>query len=284
MQFELLSDHPGDQLRAAETCRDQAQRYAQHCDEQVARAEGHYREAKDARAWWKRLLQIGTSDTREAEQLLIGARRQSSHAWGLLSEWTQTADQRRAGVEGERGLAEWLATSLSDEWVGFGGYKNKRGEADLVLVGPSVVWVVEVKNRNVQLVVDGDQWRYQKVDNYGNVVDGGAATDGSGRTWGQQASQVAESLSEWLGRNKLVVIVRTAVVLVHSKASVAVRASPGVDLVTTDRGELFRALSFAPPVVDHDLREQLARLIRRDHAHHESVVARRSSAVDPARS
>jgi Nuclease-related domain len=269
MQFELLSDHAGDQLRQAATRQDEAQRYAQHSEEQAARADADYREARRARPLWKRVLGVGTSDTREAGQRLVGAQRQSSQARELVSDWEHAVDQHGAGVAGERTLALWLGTSLSDEWVGFGGYKNKRGEADLVLVGPPGVWVVEVKNRKAQLFANGDQWHYRKFDNYGNVVDGGPATDRKGRTWGQQASQVAESLSWWLGHNQLVVPVRTAVVLVHPKASVAVITSPGVDVVTADPRDLFRALTSAPPIVGNDVREQVMRLVRRDHAHHD---------------
>lgn len=268
VQLEHLSDHAGDQLRLTQSRHSEAQRNAQLWEEQVAHTDAHYREVRRARPLWKRVFGVATPEMREAEHNRIDAQRQSGQAWEHASGLAQVIDQQSAGVAGEQSLATWLASSLSDEWVGFAGYRNKKGEADLVLVGPSGVWVVEVKNRNAQLFASGDQWHYQKFDNYGNIVDSGPATDRKGRTWGQQASHVAESLSWWLGHNQLQVPVRTAVVLVHPRASVGGSVSPGVDVLTADARDLV-AVASEHRVIGPDVREQVAILIRRDHSHHE---------------
>jgi hypothetical protein len=41
-----------------------------------------------------------------------------------------------AGVAGERLAAAGLGRALGDEWTLLRGYRNRRGEIDLVLVGP----------------------------------------------------------------------------------------------------------------------------------------------------
>lgn len=269
MQFEQLSDHAGDQLQTTETRHNEAQRYAQHSGEQVIRADADYRDAWRARPLWRRVLGVATPEVHDAEQRLAAAQRQSSEARELVSDWKNVVDQQGAGVAGERDLASWLDSTLSDEWVGFGGYRNKKGEADLVLVGPSGVWVVEVKNRNARVFAHGDQWRYEKVDKYGNVVDSGPATDRSGRTWGQQASHVAESLGWWLGHNQIQVPVRTAVVLVHPNALIGASTSPGVDVLSANKRDLFLDLAYPHGILGPDVRKSVAKLIRRDHAHHQ---------------
>ena len=76
-----------------------------------------------------------------------------------------------------------------------------------------------------------------------------------------------KSLAWWLGQNRVQVPIKTAVVLVHPKASVGGVANPGVDVVTADPGQ-FLAVVSQPGNVDPVLRQQVAALIRRDHAHH----------------
>ncbi len=129
------------------------------------------------------------------------------------------------------------------------------------------MWVVEVKNRQVHLLADGERWEYRKFDQYGNLVEQNRATDRSGRTWGRQASDVGDALRWWLDRNQLDVPIRSAVVLVHPEASVTLGAHPGVDLVTADPHELVKAATFPGPVVPVEVRERASALIRRDHAH-----------------
>lgn len=267
VQFEHLSDHAGDQLRRTAAQHHEAERDADRDAERLDRAVADERAARRRRPIWKRLLGISTPGTREAQVAVTSARQQLDRTRAQIAEREQALHQQGAGVAGERSLAAWLTTSLPDDWIGFGGYRNKKGEADLVLVGPPGIWVVEVKNRNAELFAHGDQWTWRKFDNYGNVVDRGPATDRGGRTWGQQAGQVAESLAWWLGQSQVQVPIRTAVVLVHPKASVGGVANPGVDVVTADTAH-FLAVVSQPGNVDPVLRQQVAALIRRDHAHH----------------
>lgn len=274
MRFEQLSDHAGDQLKQTASGHGQAQAYAQYWEQQSARAAAEHSDIRRARPFWKRALGLETAETRAAASRLGEVERSADDARRSVAGWQHAVNQQGAGVAGEQTLASWLGHALTDDWIGFGGYTNQRGEADLTLVGPPGVWVVEVKNWNAQLCVNGDKWRYRKLDNYDNVVESGNATDRANRTWGQQASHVAEALSRWLGRNQLVVPVRTAVVLVHPKASVQVWGTPGVDLVTADPRHLLQAVAFGPPTFAPTVRDQVAGLIRRDHGHH---AARRRS-------
>ncbi len=158
----------------------------------------------------------------------------------------------------------------------FAGYKNRRGEADAVVVGPPGVWVIEVKNRNARLHVDGDRWWYQKLDRWGNVVETGSATDNKNRTWGRQAADVAHDLAWWLDRNQQPVSIRTAVMLMHGRASVGTVQNPDVDLISTNPRELLQAMTDAEPMLSPGTRAAIGKLIRRDHEYHNQHRERRN--------
>lgn len=93
--------------------------------------------------------------------------------------------QQAAGVAAEDQMTVALQR-LSDDWLLFRGYVNRRGEVDHLVVGPGGIWAIEVKGRGVCVHIDGDQWRYEKFDRYGNLVDQGILADRRGRSWGRQ--------------------------------------------------------------------------------------------------
>lgn len=153
----MLSDHGGDQLHQSELrLRDAAddeaawqQRYVAHREELAA--------ASRDKPLWKRLLSVSTMQERLARQRVEDA--------ASVVEWKQHSmvhahdevPQRDAGVQGEELMAGSLST-LPDEWVLLRGYRNRRGETDLVLVGPAGMWAIEVKRRRVLLHAVGEQW------------------------------------------------------------------------------------------------------------------------------
>jgi hypothetical protein len=268
VQIEDLSDHAGDMLRASE---DEQHRASKREDAAAARyreARADHQAARNGKSLWRRILGIPSAEERHARKELAVAEQRYQQAYVRGRSVNDTVQQQAAGVQGEDALADVLSKSLSDEWRMLRGYRNRRGEADLVVVGPPGLWVIEVKNRNARLHVDGDRWRHQKIDRYGNVVDGGEATDNTGRTWGRQASDVADDLVRWLERNNQHVPIHTAVMMMHERASLGSIVAPGVDLVSTDPGDLLREMTEAPAAVESGARAAIAALIRRDHQFH----------------
>jgi hypothetical protein len=253
VQIEFLSDHVGEQLRRAEAD-------VVAWQDEYRNAEDQRRAARRAKAWWKRALALPTRDERSAL-----ARKQS--AWNKLQQIKHRVEQNAAGLQGENALAEGLS-SLSDDWVMLRGYRNRRGETDHVLVGPSGVWAIEVKRRPVRLYVSGDEWSYEKLDRWGNVVETGWATDRSGRSWARQVNDVAEDLAAWLQRSGRPVPVRTAVMLMHERAGLGELENVTVNVVANNVPFLLDQISEQAWAMTRDDCESIVELVRRDHVFH----------------
>ena len=99
---------------------------------------------------------------------------------------------RRATVANELGRA------LGDDWVLLRGYKNSSGEIDHLLLGPGGLFAMEVKHRNATVYVDGDEWRFEKYDRFGNLVEEGRITDRGGRSPSRQVNDSADTLQRFL--------------------------------------------------------------------------------------
>lgn len=158
MLIEYLSDHAGATLRDTRDQQRQASDDHGRAQTRLWNAEAEYQAARRNKSVWKRLLSIPSAEEKEARQHLEDANRQNQQTDARQRQLEQKVHQQAAGVRGEDALASSLSSALSDDWVMLGGYRNRKGEADLVLVGPSGVWVIEVKNRNVRLHIDGDHW------------------------------------------------------------------------------------------------------------------------------
>jgi hypothetical protein len=265
--IEYLSDHAGEMLRDSERQRlrasyDEAIWQTKHHE---ARAELHA--ARRNRPIWKRILSLPTIEGREALKRIDEAQQQISRADSRRRHLDHKVRQQAAGVDGEEALASGLST-LSDEWVMLRGYRNRRGETDHVLIGPRGLWAVEVKTYSVRLNVDGDRWWYERLDRWGNVVDTQPAVDGSGRTWARQVSDVAHDLADWLERNNQRIPVRTAVMLMHHRATLGRYQNAKVNLVGTHPQQLLNAITDHVSPLSPDACRAIAKLIRRDHRHH----------------
>jgi hypothetical protein len=74
----------------------------------------------------------------------------------------------RSGREGEETVLEVLRANLDNRWSVFrslvlsGSDKQKGGDTDIILVGPSGVWALEVKSHKSTLRVSNGHWQYQK--------------------------------------------------------------------------------------------------------------------------
>ena len=176
---------------------------------------------------------------------------------------TGREEASRAGKRAEDEFAAELGERLNDEWLLFRGYRNAKGEIDQVLVGPGGVVAVEVKYVNATVAIDGDVWDAVKVGNYGERFDRARLEDARGRTPSVQLNEAADALAGFLERFGRAVDVERVVMMMHPKARVVRHTRPTVAVGTSVdavlsrcRGRLSRAR-----------REEIERLIRRDHRH-----------------
>lgn len=268
MLIEQLSDHVGELLAETERARTKAQFDEGVWQTRYQQAAAERKKARSRRPIWKRLFAVATPEEREALWAMDEAEFQINEARAVQHQLEQAVHQQAAGIQGEEALATGLS-ELSDDWTMLRGYRNGRGEADSVLVGPRGLWAVEVKNRDVRLNVDGDRWWYERLDRAGNVVASDNATDRTGRTWARQVIDVADDLAQWLRRRNQEVPIRTAVMVMNQQASLGLVNNSPVDLVSTHSMELLEAIRNGPVEIGPSARRAIIDLIRRDHFHHD---------------
>lgn len=255
MLVEELSNHPLAALRETEmTIEGQRRRIAEH-ERAVADLQAQH---AASRRWWqlgKRLRQY--QEVRDLRARALAVDLQTEHRLA----------QQEAGVEAENQMTvalEWL----SDDWLLFRGYANRRGEVDHLVVGPCGIWAIEVKGSGVRVHVDGDQWFYDKFDRYGNLVDQGVLADRRGRSWGTQVIDVARDLEKFLNSRGATVSVETAVVVIHDRAELGSFENSPITVTSIGTDYLINCLQNRPTVLNAKVRSKVAQLIRRDHAFH----------------
>src|SRR5580700_7117567 len=169
-----------------------------------------------------------------------------------------------AGARGEQLAADGLGRVLGDEWTLLRGYRNRRGEIDHLLVGPQGLFAIEVKNINATVSIDGDRWRADKYDNYGNLVEQREVADRKGRSPSEQLNESAGELERFLHERGQRVTVQRVVVLTHRRSRVGPRRRPTVH-VGTSTDYVLSLVNEAKGTLDERQRADLQRLIRRDH-------------------
>jgi hypothetical protein len=252
---EVLSDHPGDELRRIDTAHEaQLLRVKQH---QTAVEDLRDRQ-RSSRRWW----QISTRLAQWQEMRALKMR-------APIVDRGVDRDRARqmAGISAEQEMTAALHR-LSDDWRLFRGYANRRGEVDHLLVGPGGVWAIEVKRRAVRVHIDGDRWSFEKFDRYGNLVDRGILADRGGRSWGRQVTDIARELERFLTSRQQPVKVRTAVVLLHERGQLGSHRNLHIDLFTVGPDDLLQRLRAAPLTLDRSRCDAVSRLVRRDHTFH----------------
>ncbi|UCM89989.1 nuclease-related domain-containing protein [Streptomyces marincola] len=256
MLTEVLSDHPGRQLRRTEGA---IERHHRDIAEHAAAVAGLRARHAAARRWWqllKRLRQYFEVRALEARAPVVDP--------ALLHRRAQ----QEAGVLAEDAVTHALG-ELPDEWLLFRGYTNRKGEIDHLVVGPGGVWAIEVKGRNVCVHVQGDHWSYEKYDQYGNLVEQGALTDRRGRSWGRQVGEPAFALQTFLATRGVHTAVRTAVAVINDRASLGVLDDCPIDVVSIGTHGLLDSIRARGRVLDAGTCRRIAALIRRDHAFHQ---------------
>lgn len=282
MQVEHLSDHVGQQLRSSQARMQGARTELETRQADLRQAKDQVRAARRAKPWWKILLFVPTPEQRSAVAYRQDVEQRIRRVHQEMEQIDQRIRQQTAGAQGENLLEQGLA-HLPDEWVMLRGYRNRRGEADHVLVGPGGIWLVEVKYRRVRLHVRGDEWWYEKLDSYGNAVENGWATDRTGRSWGDQVNDVAQDLRSWLSRNHHDMPVYTAVMLMHHQAQLGQTLDLAVNLLGTAPRHLIEAIRESHASLTPAQRVEIVDLIRRDHLFHNKNAPQRRSGKKGAR-
>ncbi len=250
-----LSDHVGDQRREAEqSIADLGDTYYRRQVE-GQRALERWEAARASKSLWKRLRRVETPEEAAAWGGTRDALSNLDAAEAELGQAKIGRERLAAGDRGERVIPDYLS-DRPHQWIVFNGYRNRRGEIDHLVLGPLGLWAVEVKNQRVLLDVSGQNWMAHKLDKAGKVVGEQPAADrgGTGRNWGRQVAEPAETLADHLTSGGHSVPVQTAVVLVRPGAVVARCTDPGVDLVTADLSDLDRAMKMlANPLDEGDI-------------------------------
>ncbi len=263
-----LSNHPGDMLDDASRRRVAAEKrvlsvYEDELIRYRARVQTIKVKRDRARAghrWWAwlRLALAGWKEKRGVPRPPIPA---AGH--------TDTEAKIMAGIEGEQQVAAELGRALDDDWTLLRGYRNRRGEIDHLLLGPAGLFAIEVKNLNATVHVDGDRWRADKYDNYGNLVEQRPVADRKGRSPSEQLNEPADDLERFLHQRGQPVTVQRMVILAHRRSRIGDRRRPTV-LVGTSTDDLLTLIGDSPgrPLAPRR-RGEIQRLIQHDHALHD---------------
>lgn len=232
--------------------------------------------ARDEKGWWRKLLRVPSAEERLAQRDATDALEHLARTEAATAEVGQDRNRWASGLAGERVIPDRYRPHLPDEWLLFNGCLSNGIDIDHLLLGPTGLWAIEVKNDKVLLRVDGEVWSGRFLDNHGNVVDErpAATKRGEGTSWGREIRLPAEALARQLERRDTPTVVNTAVVLVNELARVEHRATTEVDLVTADLDELDRAIFDRPAVLDAERIQRLDDLIVAHHDYHQRRRAR----------
>ena len=273
MRIVELSNHPGEMLqnihlqRRTDSERTQSQyeaELAQHRKD-VDDLRDLRDQARAQRRWWWWL---------RCSLSIWGQRARVPRPPVLATGPTHTEEILTAGMEGEQAVADELGSLLDDDWTLLRGYRNRRGEIDHVLLGPHGMFAIEVKHRNATVYVDGDSWKFEKYDNYGNLVEQGWIEDRRGRSPSVQLNEPITDLERFLGSRGQRITVGRIVMLTHPKSELGGTRNLTVDVVATSTDYVLNYLDNSPSVLDSQQLGKLEQLVVRDHHFHE---ARRSA-------
>jgi hypothetical protein len=263
-----LSDHPGDMLRQAQ----------QRDNKQQLRAPAQYDYAVKKHSAEVRKAEAARDQARARHRWLawlravLAVRRVRRQAPAPPTATTVPSDEESkltAGIEGERVAAASLGRALGDDWVLFRGYRNRLGEIDHLLVGPTGLVAIEVKNINGTVYCDGDEWRVRKFDKYGNLVEQYALVDRGKRQRSPsvQLNEPADLLENFLRSRGTDVALLRVVLLTHPRSKIGDcrRATVSVFTRTSD---IVKLLGKVPQPLDEARRAKIQELIAADHRYH----------------
>jgi len=267
MRVVELSNHPGAMLREMRLRPDGDDRDAARFEAALAQHRESVRQAEQARdaaraehRWWAWLRGVFAARR---------ARRQAPEPPHPTRPFADQQEILMAGIEGEQLVAAGLGRVLDDDWTLIRGYRNRGGEIDHLLLGPSGLIAIEGKHRNALVHCAGDHWWFTKFDKYGNAVERGEMTDSRGRSPSQQVNEPASQLESFLRTRGHPVAIRRVVLLTHPRSRLGNCVRPTVRIATTT-GEVIGMLDDSATTLSEPEREQVERLILRDHRFHTS--------------
>jgi len=117
------------------------------------------------------------------------------------------------GKQGEEQVIQTLFSVMPQDWVVVSGYHSRAGEADILIVAPNGLMVLEVKNIGGEIACNGNHWASRKRNKEIRRLQ-----DRGGRSPGQQASAVADRIGNLFAR-----------------------VAPGLDVGRVRRGVVFAA-------------------------------------------
>lgn len=283
MRVVELSNHPGDMLDDAARHRQAAERRVLSVyEDELVRYRARVQAAKVSRdraraghRWWA-WLRLSVAAWREKR----GIPRPPVPAAGHAPYGSDLEQKIMAGIAGENLVAAELGRVLDDSWTLIRGYRNRRGEIDHLLLGPRGLFAIEVKNLNATVHIDGDRWRADKYDRYGNLVEQRVIADRLGRPPSVQLNEPADELERFLAGRGHPAEVRRVVILAHARSRLGTVRNPTV-LAGTSAGYALDLVEASASRLDGGQRAAIADLIRRDHAFHSQ--RHRSSRRDPSR-
>jgi len=192
---------------------------------------------------------------------------------------TDVEERLAAGIAGEQHVVSEFSRAFGDDWALVRGYCNRRGEIDHLLLGPPGLVAIESKHLNATVHCDGDSWRFEKFDRFGNLVSRGTLADRGGRSPSVQLNEPADLLEQFLGTRGGTVAILRVLLFTHPGSRIGTCENANVH-VTTSAMTLAGQLNDMPPVLGSAQRARLEELIARDHRYHEG---RRHPAGAPAR-
>jgi len=267
MRVVELSNHPGEMLGDATRRRRAAeQRVLSVYEDELIRYRARVQtvrvrrdRARAGHRWWT-WLRLSLAVRREKR----GIPRPPVPAAGHP---TDLEEKIMAGIAGEQLVATELGRALDDDWTLLRGYRNRRGEIDQLLIGPRGLFAIEVKNLNATVHVDGDRWRADKYDNYGNLVEQRPIADRMGRSPSVQLNEPADDLEQFLAERGQPAGIGRVVILAHRRSGLGPVRNPTVAALTSP-GDLLALIGNSVSHLDRDQRAAIAALIRRDHEFH----------------
>jgi len=267
MRVVELSNHPGEMLGDATRRRRAAeQRVLSVYEDELIRYRARVQtvrvrrdRARAGRRWWT-WLRLSLAVRREKR----GIPRPPVPAAGHP---TDLEEKIMAGIAGEQLVATELGRALDDDWTLLRGYRNRRGEIDQLLIGPRGLFAIEVKNLNATVHVDGDRWRADKYDNYGNLVEQRPIADRMGRSPSVQLNEPADDLEQFLAERGQPAGIGRVVILAHRRSGLGPVRNPTVAALTSP-GDLLALIGNSASRLDRGQRAAIAALIRRDHEFH----------------
>jgi hypothetical protein len=270
MRIIELSNHPGKMLQTAHDKRlaDEERAHRQY-NKALAAHRRRLRSIRDNRIQarlsgrWLRWLRAVLALWRERKQ----APRPP------LTE-TYSSDQEEAlaaGMSGEQTAAVEFGKILGDDWTLIRGYRNRGGEIDQLLLGPRGLLAIEVKYRNATVYCDGDDWWYDKYDQYGNLVETDRPlADRRGRSPSRQVNDAADRLEEFLHTRDLPISIERVVLFNHPRSALGDTRNLTVHVATSTEWILRNVIKGAARTLDATRLARLEQLVVRDHKFHET--------------